>query len=207
MDRSLKLCSLIFSIFILALSGCAAPRDYFGVDLTPVEILNQQNPARYQAIQQRNLIMLLALIEGCYERTPQGFKPVDPVDAPSFKCAEMLVEVRNRSEELGLGRSPSGVEAIDLPALASMARAGDKSAQFELGIRFEQGFGLEQDLGKACRLFARAATQSGGTLWIYVPPVGNGTSGRVMPVDQGPIVPGLAAAAARLETLSDAGSC
>jgi hypothetical protein len=74
---------------------------------------------------------------------------------------------------------------LPLAPLAKKAQAGDRQAQLELGVRFEEGRGVKRDLIKACKLYARAASSSGGTIWVYSPPVGNGTIGRVIQVNAG----------------------
>jgi len=78
--------------------------------------------------------------------------------------------------------------------LAQRAQLGDKQAQFELGKRFAAGDGVPQDCAKATELTRRAATATGGTLWVYSPPVTQGGRGQVIPLDRGPVQPGLAAA-------------
>lgn len=75
--------------------------------------------------------------------------------------------------------------------LHDRAQAGDQSAQYELAIAYGTGSGVPRDCGKSRSLLKSAATPSGGTIWVYSPPVGNGTSGRVIPIDQGPVRPGL----------------
>jgi hypothetical protein len=82
--------------------------------------------------------------------------------------------------------------------LAQRAQLGDKRAQFELGQRFAEGRGVPRDCEKAMELTRRAATATGGTLWVYSPPVTKGGRGQVIPVDQGPVQPGLADAKASL---------
>jgi hypothetical protein len=82
--------------------------------------------------------------------------------------------------------------------LAQRAQIGDKQAQFELGRRFAAGRGVPRDCEKAMELTRRAATATGGTLWVYSPPVTKGGRGQVVPVDQGPVQPGLADAKAAL---------
>ena len=82
--------------------------------------------------------------------------------------------------------------------LAQRAQLGDKHAQFELGQRFAAGEGVPKDCDKAIELTRRAASATGGTLWIYSPPVTKGGRGQVIPVDRGPVQPGLAAAAEAL---------
>ena len=89
-----------------------------------------------------------------------------------------------------------------LQQLATRARAGDKHAQLELGIAFEEGRGVERDLTKARNLYRLAASDSGGRMWVYLPSVGNGTKGRVMQVDRGPKISGLTEAKTRLDLLS-----
>ena len=98
-------------------------------------------------------------------------------------------------------------KGASLRSLARSAQLGDKRAQFELAARFEHGIEIERDLGKACRLYAIAARQSGGTIWVYSPPVGNSTRGSVIPIDSGPVIPGLSAARERLNALKNRGDC
>lgn len=84
--------------------------------------------------------------------------------------------------------------------LVQRADLGDKQAQFELGQRFAAGDGVPQNCEKAEKLTRRAASASGGTLWVYSPPVTSGGQGQVIPVDRGPVQPGLAAAGNSLAT-------
>lgn len=90
----------------------------------------------------------------------------------------------------------------ELQQLANRARAGDKYTQLELGIRFEEGRGVERDIAKARDMYRLAASDSGGPMWVYVPSAGNGTKGRVMQVNGGPKISGLAEARARLDSLT-----
>lgn len=85
--------------------------------------------------------------------------------------------------------------------LALRAQAGDKQAQLELGIRFEEGRGVERDVAKARDMYRLAASDSGGPVWVYVPPTVKGQRGRVMPVAGGRKASGLAEAKARLDAL------
>lgn len=52
---------------------------------------------------------------------------------------------------------------------------GSKQTQLELEIRFEDAKGVDRDLGMARKLYAKAASDSGGPNWVYSPPVSNGT--------------------------------
>lgn len=100
-----------------------------------------------------------------------------------------------------MGLDASSVDR-EIALLAQRAQLGDKQAQFELGQRFAVGDGVPKDCEKAMELTRRAATATGGTLWVYSPPVTKGGRGQVIPVDQGPVQPGLADAKASLASSS-----
>lgn len=181
----------------LALAGCGASGTYMGIDTTGTEVRAlTEREVRIQ--RERDALMLMAVLAGCYERVPGGFRTVPPEKARSFACGAQLAEIEMRSKALPSGRGPSGTEALDLKRLARMAQMGDKHAQLELGIRFEEGIGLPIDFERARKLYVRAASEGGGTLWVYSPPIGNGTSGRVIPIDRGPRIAGLTEARDRL---------
>ncbi|WP_300538577.1 SEL1-like repeat protein [Sphingosinicella sp.] len=81
---------------------------------------------------------------------------------------------------------------------ARRAMAGDKYAQLALGKRFEAGIGVPQSYRKAKRLYEQAASDSGGIVWVYSPPVGKEKTGRTVPINTGPKVAGLPEAKAWL---------
>lgn len=105
---------------------------------------------------------------------------------------------------MGVSLKPGGADPT-VQALAARAQAGDKQAQLDLGIRFEEGAGVARNLTAAKKLYRQAASDSGGTIWVYTPPVGNGTSGRVVPVKSGAKQYGLADARRRLKALEEVG--
>lgn len=102
------------------------------------------------------------------------------------------------SEYMGISLR-SGAAESELQALARRARAGDKQAQFELGIRYEEGRGVPIDIRRAKKLYTLAASDSGGTIWVYVPSPGNGAPSRVIPVNKGLRQTGLEEAKSRLQ--------
>jgi len=104
------------------------------------------------------------------------------------------------SSYMGLSLAPGAV-STDVQALALRASQGDKLAALELGKRFEAGDGVPRDRVRAIRLYRVAASDSGGTLWVYAPSPGGSASGRVIPVDRGPRVAGLAEARRKLQEL------
>jgi hypothetical protein len=98
---------------------------------------------------------------------------------------------------MGISFAP-GAAANDLQELARRAQAGEKRAQLDLGIAYEEGRGLSKDSKRARNLYRMAATTSGGTIYVYQPPVKKGGRGGAVPVNMGPVVLGLEAAKARL---------
>ncbi len=89
----------------------------------------------------------------------------------------------------------------ELRYLAERAAAGDKQAQLNLGIRYEEGRGVPVDLARAESLYRLAASDDPKQNWVYTPPVGNGTSGRVVAVDRAAAKLGLLEARQRLQQL------
>lgn len=55
----------------------------------------------------------------------------------------------------------------------------------------KQGSAFPQSYRKAKRLYEQAASDSGGIVWVYSPPVGKEKTGRTVPINTGPKVPGL----------------
>ncbi|MBC2653677.1 sel1 repeat family protein [Novosphingobium aerophilum] len=91
--------------------------------------------------------------------------------------------------------------APDLPAelrdLARRAQAGDKQAQLDLGIAFEEGHGVARNLRRAARLYAQAGSDSGGKSTFFVPTSPGGAVSTIS-ASSGPHSPGLLAAKQRL---------
>jgi len=92
--------------------------------------------------------------------------------------------------------------APDIRELARRAQAGDKQAQLDLGIRFEEGVGVPHDKVRATRLYQMAATDSGGAIWVYSPPIRNGAKGSLIRIERKPEM-GLEEAKARLAKQSE----
>lgn len=99
----------------------------------------------------------------------------------------------------GIPRTAGAADAT-LQDLARLAQAGDKHAQLELGIRYEEGRGLPVDLRRAERLYQMAARSGGGATLVYSPRVGSHPGG-VVEASREPQTPGLAEAEARLGRL------
>ncbi len=117
--------------------------------------------------------------------------------------AAVSLTILSACASTGLGVSRDAMPT-SLQPIYDRASIGDKRAQFELGLAYASGAGVARDCDQARRLLKLAAADTGGTLWVYSPPVGNGTQGRVIPIDQGPRQPGLRGAS---ELLADDNFC
>lgn len=84
--------------------------------------------------------------------------------------------------------------STSLTPLISRSNADDKQAQMLLGLMFAEGKAVEKNCKLAKRLLRKAASQSGGTMWVYVPSGISGKAGQVVPFEQGPLYPGLRSA-------------
>ena len=88
-----------------------------------------------------------------------------------------------------------------LQELARRAQAGNKHAQLELGIRYEEGRGVPVDLGQATERYGSAASETGRIIHVYSPIVGKNGQSRVIAINRGPSHPGLAHARVQLQPL------
>lgn len=110
------------------------------------------------------------------------------------------------NQYMGISLKPGAADPA-VQALATRASVGDKQAQLDLGIRLEEGVGVVANVDRAARLYSLAASESGGTLWVYLPPVGNGSVGRVIPVERGSLRAGLVRAQNRLAAIKQRRNC
>jgi hypothetical protein len=106
------------------------------------------------------------------------------------------------SSYAGIPLAPGAADE-DLQQLARRARAGDKQAQLELGVRYEEGRGVPPDLKRARALYQSAASGSGGRQLVVVPGSSSGSRPTVVPISTGPRSPGISEAITRLKRLSD----
>ena len=181
-------------------SGCAGPQSYMGIDISDAAA-RADAPQIRQIAQTEVEFLRLGLILGCI--APANADNL-PRNADSPACREYIAELIDRTEAAESG-VPIPVELSKAPlvALARLAESGNKFAQLELGIRFEEGRGLPVDVERARRLYELAATDSQGVMPIYQAGVGE-SPGSTLTVPRGPIDEGLAEARDRLEALSAA---
>lgn len=88
-----------------------------------------------------------------------------------------------------------------LQAILAAAKRGDKYAQYELGRRYEEGDGVNQDLALALRWYMRASKSEETQIFVYSGPVGSERHGRAIKVLKPGNRVGLPAAAFRIDAL------
>jgi len=109
--------------------------------------------------------------------------------------------------ETASGPDPRATALLDERPLAELrcwAEAGNAVAQYALGYAYETGDGVTADAKRARRYYKAAAADRPGRTYVYSPPVGKETYGRVIPVATGDARPGLPEARAALARLQDA---
>lgn len=124
---------------------------------------------------------------------------VAAMSALMLACGPLALPGCTNRTYAGIPLHPGGADE-ELRGLALLASAGDKQAQLELGIRFEEGRGVAVDLDRAERLYRRAATPRAGTVFVHSPGGAPGV-GQTYGVYRGPDAEGLTLARARLERL------
>lgn len=90
-----------------------------------------------------------------------------------------------------------------LADLSCWAESNNEMAQYALGKAYENGIGVSADREAALRYYRAAATTIPDQTFVYVPPVGEKTSGRVMPVNTGKGRTGLSEAKKAVERLTE----
>jgi len=176
------------AVLLLALAGCAAPQQFMGIDLRGAHHTELGGPGYRSAQGQLSTAKFLYRLYRCDSS--------DGMIGSAEECGNLAALI----DELDAALPNHSDAELALADLAWRAQAGDKHAQLELGIRFEEGNGVGQDLSKAKKLFRLAASDSGGPIWVYLPGV-NGAAGNVMMLDDGPSEPGIKEAQLRFESL------
>jgi hypothetical protein len=92
-----------------------------------------------------------------------------------------------------LGPTPLLLDALQGPdtKIASCLLASTSKEQaLELALRMRVGIGAPKRPGVALKVYEQLARTTGGTIYVYSPPVGSEGAGRVIPVNTGPAIPG-----------------
>ena len=125
--------------------------------------------------------------------------PKPALFAAALLLASAALTGCSTSSYAGIPLRPGAADP-ELQELAMRARSGDKQAQLELGIRYEEGRGVSTNVARAEQLYRRAATETGGVRLLHIPVAGSGRISTV-PVSGGRPRAGLAEAQRRLHRL------
>jgi TPR repeat protein len=96
----------------------------------------------------------------------------------------------------------AGAADPEIQNLARRARASDKQAQLQLGIRYEEGLGIAPNLRRARSVYLAASRTTGGRSALHLPSASGKGGVATIPVSTGPRVEGLAEARHRLWLLN-----
>ena len=83
-----------------------------------------------------------------------------------------------------LSRADASCPILD-PAVRQLAGGCDDAALIAAGRRYEAGDGVPQDYRQAAALYRAAASAQPAVTYVYSPPVGSESAGRVIPVRTG----------------------
>src|SRR3546814_3291135 len=102
---------------------------------------------------------IMGCMEGGFHDRARRIAPVLALSLLASACAAP-------KSHYGISLAP-GAAPAEVQDLARRAAAGDKHAQLDLGIRYEEGNGVPRDLKRARQLYRLAAPPSGGTMYVY----------------------------------------
>jgi len=181
------------------LSGCAAPTHYMGIDISNPAPAYPLSPEQAAFFQEQNLLFAKAQAAGCIPTGPDDNRVAELGGDQSAACqaiTEQFATLEASLPDLVLKR---GYADMPIAQLANAAQSGNKTAQLELGIRFEEGRGVTKDLDKAKRLYEKAASDDLKYVDVYQT---DADGGRISKLAAGTLGNGLPAAKLRLERLN-----
>jgi hypothetical protein len=208
--KAAPIAALAMCFAALPLSGCASlvAGSFSSIDLTPEEMAAQPNPAKLKLAREYDLVRTLAAMSGCSTRVAASLPKVaedaaEEIPTVSDGCSSLLSRKQFIGQLIGADKGWTNLYDMPIAQLVPKAKSGDKAAQLELGIRFEEGLEIERDFKQAKRLYQLSASDSGGPIWVYQPAVGD-APGRSVQISTSPKIYGLSEAKKRLAALKAA---
>lgn len=181
------------------LASCAAPTSYMGIDISNPAPAFALSPEQIAFFQEQNLLFAKAQAAGCIPTDPDDNRVAELGGDQSAACqaiTEQFATLEASLPDLVLKR---GYADTPIAQLANAAQSGNKTAQLELGIRFEEGRGVTKDLNKAKRLYEKAASDDLKYVDVYQT---DADGGRITKLAAGTLGNGLPAAKLRLARLN-----
>ena len=199
--------AILTSVAALALALPASaqelPDSYMGIDLTQDAAVEAQQ--RHLELEMRPLLDEGVEL-GCLAFDPPS--TFSQVPNESDACREYmprLIAFSQRAEAIGDVPEGEGgslddavadtLRSVPLVPLAQLAQRGDKRAQLELGIRFEEGIGVDVDFDRALELYTQAGRTTRGRSQMRFTPAGNSDEDGARPASMnrrdGVRIPGL----------------
>lgn len=178
---------------------------YMGIDLTA-----EPMPVEGEPTQSSVDAAMLGVLEEGVELGCLAFEPpstFSQTENDSAECREYIARLTaaasgEGSDEAEEAEQENPYRAIPLVMLAQAAQSGNKRAQLELGMRFEEGVaGVEQDWERAAQLYQQAGRATPARHGMRVSQSEAGVGGGVSRGVVSPRIPGLPEARERLEAL------
>ena len=196
--------ALLALVPVSAVAQDDAGQSYMGIDLTQQASTAPVPEQRTVGLEMRD--MLDRGVElGCLEFTPPAQFAQSEND--SEECAAYLRQLAAATNVEEPRDAPQfdpayPLRSMPLVRLARLAQSGNKQAQLELGIRFEEGIGgVERNPSRALELYTLASRATPARYGMVVRQTEPGAGGGVSRGQRSPRIPGLPEARERRDAL------
>ena len=161
----------VIALLPLTVQAQEAETVYMGIDLAAQEAPEQQQPQTHSLGLEMREMLDEGVELGCLSFTaPASYAQTDN---RSRRCQQYIgrlaaASAQGDEEEARHADADNPLRSVPLVELARAAQSGNKQAQLELGIRFEEGIGVQADWDNALELYTLAARHTPATSGIRV---------------------------------------